>query len=65
MVAALHSVCGEEVAARVKWRRDPQVEAVVSTWPGRFDSARARELGFSTDSQFEAIIRDYLEEKRS
>ncbi len=60
MLAALRSVCGEAVAARVVWRRDPGVEAVVSTWPGRFDSARARELGFRTDPDFETLIRDYL-----
>lgn len=61
MVAALRSVCGDAAAAHVEWRRDPGVEAVVSTWPGRFDSVRARELGFRTDPDFETIIRAYLE----
>lgn len=60
MVAALRSVCGDEVANRVEWRRDPEVEAVVSTWPGRFESDRARELGFVADRDFESIIRAYL-----
>lgn len=49
------------MADRVAWRRDPAVEAVVSTWPGRFDSARARELGFYTDDSFEDIIRAYMQ----
>ena len=60
MVAALRAVCGDAVADRVSWRRDPAVEAVVSTWPGRFESLRARELGFRTDHDFESIIRSYL-----
>ncbi len=60
MVAALGAVCGDEAAERVQWRRDPAVEAVVSSWPGRFESARARELGFVADRDFESIIRAYL-----
>jgi nucleoside-diphosphate-sugar epimerase len=61
MVEALRSVCGGETADRVLWRRDPAVEAVIGTWPGRFESARARELGFRTDPDFESIIRNYLD----
>lgn len=61
MVAALRAACGGAVADRVQWRRDPAVEAVVSTWPGRFDSHRAQELGFSADPDFETIIRAYVE----
>jgi nucleoside-diphosphate-sugar epimerase len=60
MVAALRSVCGNETADRVAWRRDPAVAAVVSTWPGRFESARARELGFVADKDFESIIQAHL-----
>jgi nucleoside-diphosphate-sugar epimerase len=63
MVAALRRTCGNEAAARVEWHRDPAVEAVVATWPGRFESARARELGFYTDLDFETIIRTYLKTK--
>ncbi len=61
MMAALRAVCGDEAAKRVQWRRDPAVEAVVSGWPGRFQSARARELGFVADKDFESIIRAHLQ----
>ncbi len=64
MLAALRRVCGDEVADRVEWRRDPSVEAVVATWPGCFDSVRARALGFHTDADFETIIRHYLEDRQ-
>lgn len=63
MVAALRAVCGDKTAERVQWRRDPAVEAVVSSWPGRFESTRARELGFVADKDFESIIRAYLERR--
>ncbi|MDX1514418.1 MAG: D-erythronate dehydrogenase [Gammaproteobacteria bacterium] len=62
MLASLRRVCGDAVADRVLWERDPEVEAVVGTWPGQFDSARARSLGFKTDADFEAIIRHHLRE---
>lgn len=64
ILEALRKVCGDEVADRVEWRRDPAVEAVVTTWPGRFDSTRARALGFQTDTDFETIIHHHLEDRR-
>lgn len=62
MLDALRRVCGDAAADRVRWRRDPAVEAVVATWPGRFESERARSLGFQTDPDFETIIGHYLQE---
>ena len=62
MLTAVRSVCGDGVADLIEWRRDPAVEGVVATWPGRFDSARAKALGFSTDPDFESVVREYLQE---
>lgn len=62
MLDALRRVCGDAAADRVRWQRDPAVEAVVATWPGRFESERARSLGFQTDPDFETIIGHYLQE---
>ena len=63
MVAALERVAGADVAARVTWNRDPQVERVANTWPGRLDDSRARALGFASDTDFDSIIRQYLAER--
>ncbi len=60
MVAALRRVAGDDVAARVKWQRDAAIERIVSTWPPRFDSARARALGMRADTSFDTIVRDYV-----
>ena len=62
MLDALRRVCGDAVAGRVSWQRDPAVEAVVATWPGRFESERARVLGFQSDPDFETIIEHHLQE---
>lgn len=62
MVAALGRVAGPQVAARVIWRRDPVVERVANTWPGRLDDSRARALGFPADDSFDDIVQQYLAE---
>ena len=50
MVAALERVAGKDVAARIGWERDPAIERIVGSWPGAWDSARARALGFTGDT---------------
>jgi nucleoside-diphosphate-sugar epimerase len=63
MVAALERIAGPEVAARVRWQRDPAVERIVASWPGAWDTSRARSLGFRGDASFDDIIRDYISTK--
>jgi len=62
MVAALHLVAGEAVTARIRWQPDVRVQRVVASWPGNFETARARTLGFQSDRDFDGILRQYLEE---
>ena len=62
MVAALGRVAGQDVAARVRWEPDPRIAPMVATWPGELAASRARELGFPRDTDFDEIIRRYIEE---
>jgi len=62
MVGALERIAGAETAGRVTWRRDPAIEAIVSTWPGAFQAVRARELGFEADASIDEIVRAYMED---
>jgi D-erythronate 2-dehydrogenase len=62
MVAALERQAGPEVAARIRWQRDPRIERIVSTWPGALDASRARALGFPSDDSFDAIVRRHMDE---
>ena len=61
MVASLERVAGPEVARRVRWEPDPAIERIVGSWPGAWDTTRARALGFPADESFEAIVRGYVE----
>jgi nucleoside-diphosphate-sugar epimerase len=61
-LAALRAVAGDAAAARVVPRPDAAIERLVRSWAARFDTARARELGFRADPDFESIVRAYVED---
>jgi nucleoside-diphosphate-sugar epimerase len=46
----------------VKRVEDPDIFKVVSPWPGKFDTARARALGFAPQPPLDAILRAFLED---
>jgi D-erythronate 2-dehydrogenase len=64
MVAALERQAGSAVTARIRWERDSRIERIVASWPGAWDTSRARALGFPGDDNFEVIVRQYMEEMR-
>lgn len=60
MLEALRRVAGAEAAGRVAWKPDARVQAIVQTWPVRFRTPRALEMGFKADADMESVIRDYI-----
>ncbi|POX42672.1 NAD-dependent epimerase [Streptomyces sp. Ru73] len=60
MLDTLRKVAGDAVADLVTVAPDPAVEAIVGSWPARFDNARATALGLAPDPDFETVVRDYL-----
>ena len=62
MVKILEQVAGAEVATRVRWERDPEIERIVGSWPGAWDVSRAQALGFGGDADFTGIVRAYIED---
>jgi len=60
MVDALGCVAGSAVAERVVWKPDARIQAIVRTWPGRFETPRALAMGFHADPDVETVIRDYI-----
>jgi hypothetical protein len=46
-------------ATLLRWEPDPQIEAVVASWPARWDDSRARALGLPADDDLESVIRFY------
>lgn len=64
MIAALERVAGPRVTARIRMQRDPKVEQIVNSWPGRFSADYAKTLGFVADKDFTDIIRAFIEDEQ-
>lgn len=64
MLEALRRVCGDAVADRVSMRPDPAIEAIVNSWPGDFSAEHAKSLGFTSDPDFETVVRAFVEQDR-
>lgn len=63
MVAALKNVAGPAPAALITFAPNPAIERIVASWPGAWDTSRARSLGLSGDADFESIVRAYMEDE--
>lgn len=64
MVEALRRVAGEQAAKRVVYKADARIRAIVKTWPVRFRTPRALEMGFRRDPDVESVIRDYIADEK-
>ena len=51
-----------DAAALVRQEIDPAIAAVVTTWATRFDTARAKALGFLGDTDFASVVAAYIED---
>jgi D-erythronate 2-dehydrogenase len=62
MAAALERVAGPAARALIDWIPDPDVAAIVTSWPARFRADRAARLGLNPDPDFDSIIRMHIAE---
>lgn len=60
MVDALVRAGGD--ASLIEWRRDPAIEAIVETWPARFETARSDAMGFERDDGIDAILKGFIDD---
>lgn len=63
MVEDLEAVGGKQAVDRINWQPDPFIQSIVLTWPSRFDTPRARRLGFQWDGSFREVIEIFMEEE--
>jgi hypothetical protein len=42
---------------------DPRIEKIVGSWPGRWDTTRAAQLGLTGEKSFADVIRSYIEDE--
>lgn len=61
MVEALVQAGGDK--ALVRWKVDPAVDAILSSWPGYIHTPAARAWGFQSDRDVHSIVRAYIEDE--
>lgn len=62
MMASLKRVAGAKVAARVKFRKDPAIAAIVDRWHADFAPKRAVAMGFETDRSMDDLVNWFIED---
>jgi D-erythronate 2-dehydrogenase len=62
-IEALRRIAGDRVVGRIRRESDPTIERIVAGWPQRFDTQRARSLGFKAEDSFDEIIRIHIEDE--
>lgn len=63
MIAALERIAGPRATGLIRMQQDPSVERIVNSWPGNFNAEYAKQLGFAADSNFEDIIRAFIQDE--
>lgn len=56
---ALVAVRGKQVLDLISEERDSKIEAIVGSWPARFDTQRAEGLGMGPDVELVQIIKSF------
>ena len=59
MMDALEKVGGKEALSHIKEETIPELEAILRSWPSRFNNELAYKLGYKADSSFEQAVADY------
>jgi nucleoside-diphosphate-sugar epimerase len=62
-IEALERVAGSNVVSLIREVPDETIWSIVRNWPTRFESRRARELGFVAETSFDEIVKVYIEEE--
>jgi nucleoside-diphosphate-sugar epimerase len=62
-IAALRRIAGEDVVRHIRREPDETLTRMVATWPHRFDPQHALALGFRAETDFEQIVRVYIEDE--
>ncbi|KAL8706455.1 MAG: hypothetical protein Q9201_000510 [Fulgogasparrea decipioides] len=62
MLAALKAIGGQEALDLVEEEHDERTEKIVKSWPAKYDTTRAKQMGFADDGTLENTLNEYLED---
>jgi nucleoside-diphosphate-sugar epimerase len=61
-IDALRRFAGEDAARRIHPEPDETIARIVGSWPRAFDARLAQKLGFTAETDFDEIVRVYVED---
>jgi nucleoside-diphosphate-sugar epimerase len=62
-IAALRRVAGDQAVGLIRDEPDEMIARLVGGWPRAFDARRAAALGFVAETDFDEIVRVYVEDE--
>ena len=62
-IEALRRVAGEHAVRRIRHEPDETIMRIVAGWPRAFETHRADALGFRAETDFDEIVRVYVEDE--
>ena len=62
-IDALRAAAGEEAVRLIRRTSDPLVARIVAGWGADYEAARARELGFTAETDMSQILRVHIEDE--
>ena len=62
-IEALRQVAGDAAVKLIRREPDPTVDKIVEGWPRDFDTKRARDLGFKSETSFADIVRAHIDDE--
>ena len=65
MVAAMGRVAGDAPVKLIQWEEDAAIMKLVRTWPGDFITTRAESMGFICDTNYDDVVRAYMDDELS
>ncbi|MBS9425009.1 D-erythronate dehydrogenase [Photorhabdus caribbeanensis] len=60
MIDALAEVAGQKTVDLIRFEPDENINRIVASWPGHFDTSRGLSLGFHADNTFSDAIRAFI-----
>ncbi len=62
-IEALRQVAGDAAVKLIRREPDPTVDKIVEGWPRDFDTKRAQDLGFKSETSFADIVRAHIDDE--
>ena len=61
-IESLKRISGNEIVKLIKYKADGDIQKIVGSWAKDLEASRAKKLGFKAETNFDEIIKVYIED---